>query len=357
MGRGSRSITESPGSEFWGLSPEKTRDVETYLTLIEQSVERRKKEGRTGDGHPDRIAEDSPFHGLFEPAFQGNPRWTSRYMWAQSLPAYLDAAKEHGIDLFHLEKPAWLKEAETREPEWLSKSPLDRYRAIETDRATLLVRQWKPELDAIPDGAKCLDVGCGSGFFVRHMQANYPKQVWQATDLERDMPINGSEQDVRKTDWFTPCERDKPLPYSDASMDVITLNNVLHHIPDEKLAGFLGEIERVLKPGGKLLVTEEFAGLQYEASTGRMRPATSDAQVPRQMDDVFWRSDKGSQKPIHQWQTTIQDCGRFKMDLYDNHRVVGTYGTPGLPVMEACMTFTRVGENDPHYIDPRSPYM
>ena len=44
------------------------------------------------------------------------------------------------------------------------------------------------------------------------------------------------------------------LPFKDNEFDVILCNHVLEHIPDYQSA--LREIERVLKPGGKLLVLE-----------------------------------------------------------------------------------------------------
>lgn len=48
---------------------------------------------------------------------------------------------------------------------------------------------------------------------------------------------------------------DEHLNFPDASVDAITLNSVLHHIPDpEKL---LAEIARVLKPGGALFIGHE----------------------------------------------------------------------------------------------------
>ncbi|MFW0777825.1 MAG: class I SAM-dependent methyltransferase [Rickettsiales bacterium] len=336
MERTGGRITDSPGSEFLGLSPEKKRDVEAYLSLIEQAITRRQKEGKAGDGHPDLIANDSPYRELFDPVFRDNPRWTSRYMWGKTLPAYLDTAKEHGIDLLNLENPSWLKEAKHDEDAWIAKTPAERFVAIETDRASALAEQWKSELDNIADGAQCLDVGCGSGFFVTHMREHYPNQQWQGTDIHRDMPTNGTDLDRATTDWFTPATRGKPLPYEDASMDVITLNNVLHHVPQEELAHVLNEVERVLKPGGALLVTEEFAGHRYDKKTGHASEIT--AAVPEYIDKVFWRDDLGSQKPMQQWQSIVEERVGFGRA---GERVVGTFGTPGLPVMESCMRFIK----------------
>lgn len=73
------------------------------------------------------------------------------------------------------------------------------------------------------------------------------------------------------------------LPYEDASMDAVVLTAVLGEIPDTAAA--LGEIRRVLKPAGRLIVGELFgdphfttqaslkqqaaeAGLAYETHSG-----------------------------------------------------------------------------------------
>lgn len=46
----------------------------------------------------------------------------------------------------------------------------------------------------------------------------------------------------------------KRLEQPDASLDVVTMNSVLHHLPD---FGFLRELDRVIKPGGRLIICHE----------------------------------------------------------------------------------------------------
>lgn len=45
------------------------------------------------------------------------------------------------------------------------------------------------------------------------------------------------------------------LPFKDASMDIVTVNSMLHHIKDTQ--SFLQEIDRILKPGGKVIIAHE----------------------------------------------------------------------------------------------------
>jgi ubiquinone/menaquinone biosynthesis C-methylase UbiE len=50
------------------------------------------------------------------------------------------------------------------------------------------------------------------------------------------------------------------LPFPDARFDVVITSFVLHHFPDDLLARCIGEIRRVLKPGGRLVAFDFAAG-------------------------------------------------------------------------------------------------
>lgn len=319
-----RSVTHVAGSEYWGISPARKSSVAAYIDRIEASVERRKKEGRAGDGDLCTILDEQPLKILLDPTFSVDRKWVGKTLWVAALNDYFELAAQHGIDLLAMEKPNWLKLAETNEAQWLEKSPLDRFRAIETDRSNLLIKNWKDTLDTIPKGAECLDIGCGSGFFVRAMHERYPSQHWKATDLPREMPTNGTNLDRNNEPWFTPCTLGQPLPYANTSQDVITLNNVLHHVAPEYLDSFLREVRRVLKPRGTLLITEEYKDKR--------------THFPEDIDAIFWRKDRGHQATANDWGLLLEKNGLF---THRSTKVAGTFGTPGLPVLEACMTFER----------------
>jgi len=48
------------------------------------------------------------------------------------------------------------------------------------------------------------------------------------------------------------------MPFADGSVRALFLLNVLHHIPD--VAAFLRECERVLRPGGRVLIADQYPG-------------------------------------------------------------------------------------------------
>lgn len=43
-------------------------------------------------------------------------------------------------------------------------------------------------------------------------------------------------------------------------MDYIFVVAVLHHIPDDQIKAYLSEFERILKPGGEVIVIEPYLG-------------------------------------------------------------------------------------------------
>ena len=107
------------------------------------------------------------------------------------------------------------------------------------------VRAIAPELRG-----RVLDVGCGSRPYENLVQAR------EYLGLELDTPENRA---ARKADFFYDGRK---LPFPDASFDAVICNQVLEHVfePDE----FVAEIARVLRAGGRLLLTVPFVWDEHE---------------------------------------------------------------------------------------------
>jgi SAM-dependent methyltransferase len=100
----------------------------------------------------------------------------------------------------------------------------------------------------IPEGARVLDAGCGRSLFTE-IRPRWPFTI-VAADVEYDLlhERKASFGDVR---WVVAGAR--PLPFADQSFDVVFAGELIEHLPDP-VEG-LDEFHRVLRPGGRLILT------------------------------------------------------------------------------------------------------
>jgi 2-polyprenyl-6-hydroxyphenyl methylase/3-demethylubiquinone-9 3-methyltransferase len=114
-------------------------------------------------------------------------------------------------------------------------------------RRALLLAEARP-------GQRVLDFGCGAGRFVAALRAAGADPVGveiAEAALERARR-NAAGADLRA------IEPDGSLPLEHASVDLVWCSEVLEHVADTAHA--LLEARRVLRPGGRLLVTVPFHG-------------------------------------------------------------------------------------------------
>ena len=98
------------------------------------------------------------------------------------------------------------------------------------------VRRW---LDRLPPGARVLDAGCGEGVLVDEYTGRLA--------IEGIDP-NYSSDRVRSGSLTA-------LPYPDAAFERALCLDVLEHLSFDDQPKALGELHRVLRPGGELLVS------------------------------------------------------------------------------------------------------
>lgn len=90
-----------------------------------------------------------------------------------------------------------------------------------------------------------LDIGSGAGNMAHHL-AHYGRVIGLESNM-RPLAV-AQARGLQALGGLG-----NRLPFADATFDVIALLDTLEHIPDE--FGVLREVQRVLKPGGVLLVT------------------------------------------------------------------------------------------------------
>jgi tRNA (uracil-5-)-methyltransferase TRM9 len=118
-----------------------------------------------------------------------------------------------------------------------------------TDFSKSRFRIWssvKHFLDSLPPNSKVLDIGCGNGKNMNYREdlQMYGIEYSQAlTDICINQGLN-----VIQGNALT-------LPFENESFDAIIMIAVIHHIDPELHNKVLNEIQRVLIPGGKCLIT------------------------------------------------------------------------------------------------------
>ena len=99
-----------------------------------------------------------------------------------------------------------------------------------------------------------LDFGAGVGYSVPFFARHLPGARVTCLDVSRkslDLGAarHGAAADFRHFDG-------RRIPYADGTFDVALASCVFHHIPHDEHVALLGEIRRVLAPGGRLFVFE-----------------------------------------------------------------------------------------------------
>ncbi|HEX9837959.1 MAG TPA: methyltransferase domain-containing protein [Anaerolineales bacterium] len=120
------------------------------------------------------------------------------------------------------------------------------------------LREMTVDHALIQPGDSVLDVGCGTGEVTLRakMRAGKAGQVF-GIDPAPEMITVARNKAARKG-----LEIDfrvgviESLPFSDASINVVTSSLMMHHLPENLKIRGLAEIYRVLKPGGRLLIAD-----------------------------------------------------------------------------------------------------
>lgn len=119
------------------------------------------------------------------------------------------------------------------------------------------LRKMTVDQALIQPGDSVLDVGCGTGdvTLLAKQRAKHGKVygIDPAPEMiavaRKKAPRKGLEIDFRMGEI-------ESLPFSDASMDVVTSSLMMHHLPESLKVQGLAEIYRVLRPGGRLLIAD-----------------------------------------------------------------------------------------------------
>ena len=122
--------------------------------------------------------------------------------------------------------------------------------------------EWiEKTLKKIPAGLTILDAGAGESQFKKFCShLNYVSQDFGQYEGKGEVGLQTGTWDNSKLDIISDITS---IPRPDGSFDAIMCTEVLEHVPDAVAA--LTELNRLLKPGGYLLITAPFASLTHFA--------------------------------------------------------------------------------------------
>lgn len=111
----------------------------------------------------------------------------------------------------------------------------------------------------LPVSARVLDLGCGPGSFLDVAAESRPDIRGVGIDIA-SRQIDFARQNVQnrhgqRIEFLQLKGGEEALPFADGSFDVVTSIEVIEHIHPFLALRMLAEARRLLKPGGKLIVT------------------------------------------------------------------------------------------------------
>ena len=106
-------------------------------------------------------------------------------------------------------------------------------------------------------GDRVLDVGCGTGYFARMIAESVgPKGSVVGIDAAPEMIAHAASQSRSAPNASFEVGSAGTLSFADSTFDVVVSSLTMHHLDRADQLPAVGEMRRVLKPGGRLLIAE-----------------------------------------------------------------------------------------------------
>jgi SAM-dependent methyltransferase len=129
---------------------------------------------------------------------------------------------------------------------------------------------WALERARLQPRSRVLDAGCGASIFPVYLA----KQGHRVTGVDLEVPEGLDRMHDVHVDYVRAGITE--LPFPDCSFDAVFCISVIEHLGHHGVRGALSELRRVLRPGGRLLVTTDYyedasAELWYEGADRSFR--------------------------------------------------------------------------------------
>jgi ubiquinone/menaquinone biosynthesis C-methylase UbiE len=161
-------------------------------------------------------------------------------------------------------------------------------------------RRVAGQTQRIPSASRVLDVGGGTGAVNDWCQADVD---YVCLDID---PVKIEGFLARNPRGRAILADATSIPLADASIDVVLCNSVTHHLDDRQLDAMVAEAARVLRPSGRLILTDAI----WKRS--------------RRVGRLFWHYDRGSHpRTAEVLRSTIG--GHLRIDHWEHFAVWHEY--------------------------------
>lgn len=110
---------------------------------------------------------------------------------------------------------------------------------------------------AVEPNQDVLDVGCGTGNFLDFLTRQ--TAVGRYLGIDNEPAMMAKAQEKTRGVNYQQVNIDQPLPFAQSTFDRVVSTNVLYTVTDPVF--LLREMQRVLKPGGRIVITNPVPGL------------------------------------------------------------------------------------------------
>jgi ubiquinone/menaquinone biosynthesis C-methylase UbiE len=107
-----------------------------------------------------------------------------------------------------------------------------------------------------PGRARLLDIGCGTGAFLREVKRNYPRLAVSGLDLSAPYLAVARRRLAAWSRVELVEAAAEAMPFPAADFDIVSCLYLLHELPPRVRRAVVAEIRRVLKPGGILILVD-----------------------------------------------------------------------------------------------------
>jgi len=163
----------------------------------------------------------------------------------------------------------------------------DRWAAVYDHDANPLPALEEPIVRAAvgdPRGLEALDLGCGTGRHALWLAARGARVT--AVDFSEGMLAEARHKPGAAAIRFVIHDLHERLPFPDRSFDLIVSGLLLEHL--RELGGFFGEARRVLRPGGRAIVSAMHPAMFLRGAQARFTdPRSGELVMPGSADHAL----------------------------------------------------------------------